>query len=61
MYTKASKSDEDIKYGKICAKIGVTDPMAKQIIINYWKMSDEGKKLFWNFINKIVKSENDNS
>ncbi len=49
--------DEDVEYGQICAELGVTDARAKQIIMNYGKMSSENKELFWNFINEIFESE----
>ncbi|MBO5033467.1 MAG: helix-turn-helix transcriptional regulator [Lachnospiraceae bacterium] len=52
--------DEDVEYGQICANLGISDKRAKQIIMNYGKFSPEDKELFWNFINKLVESENNN-
>lgn len=49
--------DEDVEYGQICAELGITDARAKQIIMNYGKMSSENKELFWNFINEIFELE----
>lgn len=49
--------DEDIEYGQICAELGITDTRAKQVIMNYGKMSSEDKELFWSFINRLVESE----
>lgn len=52
--------DEDVEYGQICANLGISDRRAKQIIMNYGKFSPEDKELFWNFLNKLVESENNN-
>lgn len=49
--------DEDVEYGQICAELGITDSRAKQIIMNYGKMSPKNKELFWSFINQIFESE----
>lgn len=45
----------NINFGEICAKIGISDPKAQNAIIKYWKLSEEDKKLVWNFIEKILK------
>lgn len=45
----------NIEFGEICAKIGVEDEKAKQLIIDYWHLSDEDKNLFWNFFEKFIK------
>lgn len=52
--------DEDVEYGQICANLGISDKRAKQIIMNYGKFSPEDKELFWNFLNKLVESEDNN-
>lgn len=52
--------DEDVEYGQICAELGITDSRAKQAIMNYGKMSQEHKDLFWSFINKLAGSEDNN-
>lgn len=49
--------DEDIEYGQICAELGITDSRAKQVIMNYSKMSPKNKELFWSFISEIFESE----
>ncbi len=46
--------DEDIEYGQICAELGITDSRAKQIILNYGRFSPEDKKLFWEYIDRLV-------
>lgn len=48
-------SDEDIDFGKICAKIGVSDPKAKKAIMDYWKLSEDDKQLFLKFVEKFMK------
>ncbi|MDE7477674.1 MAG: helix-turn-helix domain-containing protein [Lachnospiraceae bacterium] len=50
--------DEDIEYGQICANLGITDPRAKQIILNYGRFSPEDKKLFWSYIDKLCDINN---
>lgn len=49
--------DEDVEYGQICAELGITDSRAKQVIMNYGRMSQEHKDLFWSFINKLAGGE----
>lgn len=46
-------ADEDI-YTRAAAEIDSKDPLARQAIIDYWKLSDEDKKLFWAFMEKFV-------
>lgn len=46
--------DEDIEYGQICADLGITDSRAKQIILNYGRFSPKDKKLFWEYIDKLI-------
>lgn len=46
--------DEDIEYGQICAELGITDSRAKQIILNYGRFSPDDKKLFWEYIDRLV-------
>lgn len=46
--------DEDIEYGQICAELGITDSRAKQIILNYGRFSPKDKKLFWEYIDKLI-------
>lgn len=46
-------ADED-EYTRAAAEIDVKDPLARQAIVDYWKLSDEDKKLFWAFMEKFV-------
>lgn len=48
---KAFDTDE---YSEVSALIGEKDPKAKQAIINYWKLSDSDKELFWKFVEKFI-------
>lgn len=46
--------DEDMEYGQICAELGINDSRAKQIILNYGRFSHEDKKLFWEYIDRLI-------
>lgn len=46
--------DEDMEYGQICAELGINDSRAKQIILNYGRFSPEDKKLFWEYIDRLI-------
>lgn len=48
-----NKIDED--FATICAEIGVKDEKAKMAIMKYCQLSDEDKKLFWDFIERFLK------
>lgn len=44
----------DDDFSKISTIIGEKDPKARQAIITYWNLSDEDKKLFWQFADKFL-------
>ena len=46
--------DEDMEYGQICAELGISDNRAKQIILNYVRFSPDDKKLFWEYIDRLI-------
>ena len=46
--------DEDMEYGQICAELGISDNRAKQIILNYGRFSPDDKKLFWEYIDRLI-------
>lgn len=46
--------DVDMEYGQICAELGITDSRAKQMILNYGRFSPKDKKLFWEYIDRLV-------
>lgn len=46
-------------YSEISTLIGEKDPRAKQAIIEYWKLSDSDKELFWKFADKFLKGAED--
>ena len=52
-------ADED-EYTRAATEIGIKDPVAKQAVIDYWKLSDEDKKLFRTFMERFIsKKEGD--
>lgn len=48
------ESNADLDYGKICAKIGITDKKAKAAIMKYYELSPEDKELFWKFAERFL-------
>lgn len=42
-------------YTKISVEIAKNDEKARQAIIDYWNLSEDDKKLFWNFLDRFVK------
>ncbi len=41
-------------YSEITTIIGEKDPKAKQAIIDYWKLSESDKELFWKFMKRFM-------
>lgn len=41
-------------YSEIATIIGEKDPKAKQAIIDYWKLSESDKELFWKFMKRFM-------
>ena len=35
------------------------DPKARQVILNYWHMSQQDKDLFWKFLDKLTNNKQD--
>ncbi len=46
-------------YSAIATIIGEKDPKAKQAIIDYWKLSDSDKELFWKFMKRFMGGSED--
>lgn len=46
-------------YTEISVIIGEKDPKARRAIIEYWKLSEDDKKLFWQFVDKFLKGAED--
>lgn len=46
-------------YSEIVTIIGEKDPKARQAIINYWNLSEEDKKLFWQWADKFLKTDSE--
>lgn len=53
------KSDDIDEYSDIAMKIGEKDPKAKQAIMDYWKLTDTDKELFWKFVDKFILKKED--
>ena len=53
------KSDIIDEYSEIVTRIGEKDPKAKQAIMDYWKLTDADKELFWNFVDKFILKKGD--
>lgn len=51
-------SDTD-DYSEIATIIGENDPKAKKAIIDYYKLSNSDKELFWKFVDKFFKGAGD--
>lgn len=49
------ESNSDIEYSDICADIGVRDPKAREAIMKYYKLSDDDKELWWDFMERFLK------
>ncbi len=52
MYIHPQSMDD---FKAVMDEIGVKDPRARQIIMEYWKLSSADKELFWQLIDKITK------
>ena len=51
---------EEDEYTRAAAEIDAKDPLARQAVIDYWKLSDEDKKLFRAFMERFIsKKEGD--
>lgn len=46
---------ENKEFTDICRQIAKNDEKAMQAIMDYWKLSDPDKELFWKFIDKFMK------
>lgn len=58
--TLPKKKNNDIdEFSDIVMRIGEKDPKAKQAIMDYWKLTDTDKKLFWNFVDKFILKKED--
>lgn len=53
------KSDIIDEYSEIATIIGEKDPKAKQAIMDYWKLTDADKELFWNFVDTFILKKED--
>lgn len=51
---KYSAIDE---FTEAVVKIDKGDPLARQAILDYWRLSDEDKKLFWSFVERFMQKK----
>ncbi len=47
----------DDTYVRATAEIDVRDPRARNAIIDYWRLNEEDKKLFWNFMERFIEKK----
>lgn len=48
------KQNSDMDFEKICADIGVRDEKAKEAIMKYYELSEDDKKLWWQFMERFM-------
>lgn len=46
-------------YSEITTLIGEKDPKARQAIMDYWRLSEDDKQLFWRFVDKFLNGAKD--
>lgn len=51
-------SDADDDFQNVMEEIGVKDPKARQIILDYWHLSSADKELFWRFVDRFINKSN---
>lgn len=44
-------------YVRATVEIDLTDPRARKAIIDYWRLTNEEKELFWSFLDRFIKKE----
>lgn len=54
MYCYSGNGDE---FQTALNEINTNDPMAKQVILNYWRMNSSEKELFWKFVRNLTNKE----
>lgn len=47
--------ENEDEYTRAMIEIRVNDEKAKQAILDYWKLNEEDKKLFWTFFDRFIK------
>ena len=48
------------EYVRATAEIDADDPRAKEAIIKYWHLSPEDKELYWKFMERFIRNEQEN-
>ena len=54
MYLEDAPEDE---FTRAMVEIDVKDPKARQAILDYWKLDDTDKQLWWDFMGKFLKKK----
>lgn len=52
-----SEDLEEDEYVRATAEIDIKDPKARRVIIDYWHLTNEDKELFWKFMDRFAKKE----
>jgi transcriptional regulator with XRE-family HTH domain len=53
---EAIKTDD---FTSAIVQIDKDDPKARQVILNYWHMSQQDKDLFWKFLDRLTNNKQD--
>lgn len=54
MYLEDAPEDE---FARAMVEIDVKDPKARQAILDYWKLDDTDKQLWWDFMDRFLKKK----
>lgn len=54
MYLEDAPEDE---FTRVMVEIDVKDPKARQAILDYWKLDDTDKQLWWDFMDRFLKKK----
>ncbi|MCJ7854866.1 helix-turn-helix domain-containing protein [Lachnospiraceae bacterium NSJ-143] len=46
---------KDVDFEAVCRSIGVSDPKAKRAIMEYWKLTEQDRELWWKFSERVFK------
>lgn len=57
MYLEDAPEDE---FTRAMVEIDVKDPKARQAILDYWKLDDTDKQLWWDFMDRFLKKKQEN-
>ena len=49
--------DSDIAFSDLCFQIGIKDEKTKKVLESYFKLNEDDKKLFLNFLERLTRKE----